>query len=95
LLLCCVAAFAALLPLAVLLVLQSQKQVGSALNSIAYGQAMMAAVRDYAKVSSHMQPVCLFGSVVPVIMLASKGWQRKVLMCIGPSRDGSCAGLHA
>lgn len=29
---------------------QDQKQVGKALNSIAYGQAMMAAVRDYAKV---------------------------------------------
>jgi hypothetical protein len=37
--------------------LQSQKQVGSALNSIAYGQAMMAAVRDYAKVRQ-MQPAC-------------------------------------
>lgn len=32
------------------LLLQSQKQVGSALSTIAHSQAMMAAVRDYAKV---------------------------------------------
>jgi hypothetical protein len=32
--------------------LQDKKQLGSALNTIAYGQAMMAAVRDYAKVSA-------------------------------------------
>jgi hypothetical protein len=32
--------------------LQDKKQLGSALNTIAYGQAMLAAARDYAKVSA-------------------------------------------
>jgi hypothetical protein len=36
--------------------LQDKKQLGSALNTIAYGQAMMAAVRDYAKVSAPREP---------------------------------------
>jgi hypothetical protein len=30
--------------------LQDFKQVGSALNTIAYGDAMMAAIKDYTKV---------------------------------------------